>query len=218
MAPPHRPIITITASTTGYVASINDPSLKVRPAHDIKWKVNEPVGFPADGVVFLQFYENLHGQKVNSSGCMVDGVKNNGKQKGEKNGANDHRVIGKVAFNAQGAFLYEIRYSDSGGDYLLLDPEIIVEGTPEPVKDDQPPRDAARSTRRTRGGNNRGQGAKRKAGRKKAGKRSGKKAGQKKGARKKSAAKRAGAARAVKKSTAKKAKKKTAKRRAAKKR
>ena len=217
MAPPHRPIITITASTTGYVASINDPSLKVRPAHDIKWKVNEPAGFPADGVVFLQFYENLHGQKVNSSGCMVDGVKNNGKQKGEKNGANDHRVTGKVAFNAQGAFLYEIRYADSGGDYLLLDPEIIVEGTPEPVKDDEPPMGAARADARKSRATKRGNAAKKKAARKKAVKKKAVKKAGKKTARKKAGKSQASRRRKAAKRS-KKAKKKTAKRRAVKKR
>lgn len=210
MAPPHRPIITITAGATGYVASINQASFRARPSHVVKWKVSEPEGFPADGVVFLQFYERLGGQKVNSSGCLVDGVNNNGKHKGHKNGANDHNVTGKIAVNAQGSFQYEIWFSDARGDHFLLDPEIVVEGTPDPIRDDKPPIGSARSTPRKGASKKRGKAAKKSAA-KKSGRKASKATGRKK-ARKAQASKR------PKASTKSKKAKKTAKRRAAKKR
>lgn len=181
--------INITGSSGNYTATVSNAHCRAKPGKDLTWVVHEPAGFPADAVVFLQFYEVIGDQKVYSSGCLVDGAKNNGKQPGHKGGANDHRVNGRVGASAHGSFLYEIRYSDPSGDYMLLDPEIIVEGNP-PL-DGRPPK------RKRKGGKKRGKAAK------KAKKKAGKKAGKKK---------------AAKKGKAKKAKKKTAKRRATKKR
>ena len=180
--------INISGSSGNYTATVSNAHLRAKPGKDLKWVVHEPVGFPADAVVFLQFYELINAQKVYSSGCLVDGAKNNGKQPGHKGGANDHRVTGRVGSAAHGSFLYEIRYSDSSGDHMLLDPEIIVEGNP-PL-DGRPPR------------------RKRKGGAKKRGK----------AAKKTTAKKKAGKKKATKKSKTRKPRKKTAKRRATKKR
>jgi hypothetical protein len=206
----HRLDINITGMPGAYTATVTDEFLKVKPGHDIKWKVKEPGGFPRDAVVFLQFYENIEDQKVYASGCLVDGDKTNGRRPGKKNGANDHRVEGRTRLNAQGRFLYEISYSESGNDYLLLDPEIIVEGNPDPPAPvgDKVPKGAGRPTRPKK----RGTAAPKKAAKKKAGKTSGTRKAGKKKAGKSQASKRR---KTVKKS--KKAKK-TARRRAIKKR
>ena len=196
MAQVHRLEINISGAPGAYQASVTRDPLRVKPGHDINWKVNEPDGFPRDAVVFLQFYENIDNQKVQSSGCLEDGDKYNGKQPGKKSGANDHRVDGRTRRNARGNFLYEIFYSEGGNNYLLLDPEIIVEG--------DPPRGVVKKKT-----------AKKKAVKKSAAKKSGKKASKATGRKtggKTQAAKRRKASKRSNKA------KKTAKRRAAKKR
>lgn len=196
----HRLEIDISDTDDGYTATVTSDPVKCRPGHDIKWKVREPAGFPRDGVVFLQFFERIDGQKVYSSGCLDGGSASNGKHKGKKNGASNHRVDGHVGLTKQGPFLYEIYYSDSEGSHLLLDPEIIVEGSPDPSpEDDKSPK----------GGKSKGVAKKRG---KTAKKKSAKRQAAKKGGKTQAAKRR----KAAKRST--KAKKKTAKRRAAKKR
>lgn len=197
---PHFLDINISGTSGNYTATVSNAHLKVKPGKDLKWVVREPAGFPGDAVVFLQFYELTDGQKVYASGCLVDGAANNGKQQGNKGSANDHRVTGRIGLAAQGSFLYEIRYSDSTGDHMLLDPEIIVEGNPNPPAPtgDKPPKGSAPG--------------KRKVGAKKRGKATGKNAAKKKAGKKK-----AGKKKAAKKGKGKKAKK-TAKRRASKRR
>src|SRR5688572_15593167 len=45
----------------------------------------------------------------------------------------DSAISGRVRNTAKGSLPYEIKYRlEAGGDHLLLDPEIIVDGNPEP--------------------------------------------------------------------------------------
>jgi hypothetical protein len=46
-------------------------------------------------------------------------------------GKNGRLIEGKVKLTSHGAYSYEVRYSDAAGDHLLVEKEIVVEGTPE---------------------------------------------------------------------------------------
>ncbi len=46
-------------------------------------------------------------------------------------GKNGRLIQGKVKLTSHGSYGYEVRYIDATGDHLLVEEEIVVEGTPE---------------------------------------------------------------------------------------
>ena len=131
----HQIDITIITNANGSFTTEISPIGPVRPGKRIQWQITAP-NFQQDTEIYLQFYKkNSSDKKEYVAGCMHGGPFNNPNKPGKGGAGKNGRLISaKVRNLAQGKYHYEIRYSDDGGcDYLIKDPEIIVEGTPEPA-------------------------------------------------------------------------------------
>ena len=154
--PPKPPLnvrVTILPNGSGgFSATIADDKPTVRPARTINWFFDAPGDFPRGSVLYIRFFKkNLIFQKVDDPGCMQGSAWRDGIGEAEPDG---RAIFGKVRNTAKGSHPYEVKYRLlAGGDHLLLDPEIIVEGSPEPTPDDKdkgPKKGAKRSARKAR--------------------------------------------------------------------
>jgi len=137
--PPLNVRVTIEPNGSGgYRATIADADDKptVRPARTINWFFDAPADFPRGSVLYIRFFKkNLIFQKVDDRGCMQGSAWRDGIGEAEPDG---RAIFGKVRNNAKGSHPYEVKYRLlAGGDHVLLDPEIIVEGSPVPTPDDK---------------------------------------------------------------------------------
>ena len=123
--------VTIKANDKGeYFATVDQDKPTVRPARLIEWLFDAPRDFPRDSILYIRFYATDSIEKFADRGCMHGSAWKDGIGEAEPDG---RKIFGAVRNLAKGRFPYEIRYRLlAGGDYLLLDPEIIVEGSPEP--------------------------------------------------------------------------------------
>ena len=136
--------VTITDVVGGnYAATIDVESQPSRPAHKINWFFDAPENFPENSVLYVRFFRYDNGVKIDDGGCMHGTAWSGGVGEAVPNGRS---IAGKVKNSAQGTFKYEIRYREElGDDHQLMDPEIVVDGGPDPIKGEQ---GAAGGTRR----------------------------------------------------------------------
>lgn len=122
--------VTIRGSAGNFTADVDDHHKRVERLERVKWKVHrpEPADFPANGVIFIKF-----------TGKDPLFFGNKGRHNGSRN-SNDHSVSGTVDFSKNDGYDYKIFYSDSSGDHLLLDPELVVDGGPFIDKKDKKPK------------------------------------------------------------------------------
>lgn len=132
MAKTHNLRVNITENGTGgYRATIDVDSQPSRPAHRINWFFDAPDDFPSNSVLYVRFFRrDGSGAKLDDDGCMHGGAWSGGIGEALPNGRS---ITGKVKNSARGTFTYEIKYRlELGGDYELVDPEIVVDGAPDP--------------------------------------------------------------------------------------
>ena len=127
----HQIDMTIVTNKDGSLSTTVANPGSLRPGKTVKWMITTE-RFPQDSVIYLRFFEkDLDGVKVDVDGCMTGSTFNHGI--GGKGGAgkNGRLIQGKVKLTSQGTYGYEVRYIDAAGDHLLVEKEIVVEGTPE---------------------------------------------------------------------------------------
>lgn len=143
--------VTVTINQDGLgVFAADVAPYSVGPVEDgdtIDWDITEPVGFPRDAEVFLQFFKlNGAGKKIPDTGCLKGG--NNGKHKGKGNGHRKKVINGKVEAAPKSGMKthsYLVAYTATMGGGILVDPEIVVDGG---VKKKAAKTSAAQSSRR----------------------------------------------------------------------
>ena len=103
----------------------------MQPGKVVKWVITAE-RFPQDSNIYLRFFEkDLDGVKVDVDGCMAGSTFNHGIGGKGAAGKNGRLIQGKVKLTSHGSYGYEVRYIDAAGDHLLVEEEIVVEGTPE---------------------------------------------------------------------------------------
>lgn len=113
----------------GLSTTVANPG-SVRPGKTVKWVITAE-RFPQDSDIYLRFFEkDLDGVKVDVDGCMTGTTFNHGIGGKGRAGRNGRLIQGKAKLTSHGAYRYEVRYTDAGGDHLLIEKEIVVEGTP----------------------------------------------------------------------------------------
>ena len=131
MSADHQIDLTIvTNKDGGFSTTVANPG-SVRPGKTVKWVITAE-RFPQDTDIYLRFFEkDLDGVKVDVDGCMTGSTFNHGIGGKGAAGMNGRLIQGKVKLTSHGSYGYEVRYTDAAGDHLLVEKEIVVEGTPE---------------------------------------------------------------------------------------
>ena len=131
MSADHQIDLTIVTSKDGTLsATVANPG-SVRPGKVVKWLITAE-RFPLDSNIYLRFFEkDLDGVTVDVDGCVTGSTFNHGIGGKGAAGKNGRLIQGKVKLTSHGSYGYEVRYIDAAGDHLLVETEIVVEGTPE---------------------------------------------------------------------------------------
>ena len=131
MSADHQIDLTIVTNKDGsLLTTVANPG-SVRPGKVVKWVITAE-RFPQDSNIYLRFFEkDLDGVTVDVDGCMAGSTFNHGIGGKGAAGKNGRLIQGKVKLTSHGSYGYEVRYIDAAGDHLLVEKEIVVEGTPE---------------------------------------------------------------------------------------
>jgi hypothetical protein len=127
----HQIDLKIVTNNDGSFSTTVATPASVRPGKVVKWVITAE-RFPQDSDIYIRFFEkDLDGVKVDVDGCVTGSTFNHGIGGKGAAGKNGRLIEGKVKLTSHGAYSYEVRYSDAAGDHLLVEKEIVVEGTPE---------------------------------------------------------------------------------------
>ena len=131
MSADHQIDLTIVTNKDGSLSTTVANRGSVRPGKTVKWVITAE-RFPQDSTIYLRFFEkDLDGVKVDVDGCMTGSTFNHGIGGKGAAGRNGRLIQGKVKLTSHGSYGYEVRYIDAAGDHLLVEKEMVVEGTPE---------------------------------------------------------------------------------------
>jgi hypothetical protein len=127
----HQIDLTIVTNNDGSFSTTVATPGSVRPGKVVKWVITAE-RFAQDSDIYIRFFEkDLDGVKVDVDGCVTGSTFNHGIGGKGAAGKNGRLIQGKVKLTSHGAYCYEVRYADAAGDHLLVEQEIVVEGTPE---------------------------------------------------------------------------------------
>ena len=127
----HQIDLTIVTNNDGSFSTTVATPGSVRPGNVVKWVITAE-RFAQDSDIYIRFFEkDLDGVKVDVDGCMTGSTFNHGIGGKGAAGKNGRLIQGKVKLTSHGAYCYEVRSADPAGDHLLVEQEIVVEGTPE---------------------------------------------------------------------------------------
>ena len=131
MSADHQIDLTIVTNKDGsFSTTVANPGT-VRPGTVVKWVITAE-RFPQDSDIYIRFFEkDLDGVKVDVDGCVTGSTFNHGIGGKGAAGKNGRLIQGKAKLTSHGAYRYEVRYIDAAGDHLLVEKEIVVEGSPE---------------------------------------------------------------------------------------